>query len=147
MYLSKKIYLGANYEHNNVKGTIEITKGSDNKPVKIDLSKVTYIVESAAYWRKANHIHKWFVENVQDGEDDCKDYYVEADQLKELVELCKQVLANKEKAEDLLPTTGGFFFGGTAYDEWYFRGCEDTITQLEEALKDETAEFEYTSSW
>ena len=24
-------------------------------------------------WRKANHIHQWFVQNVQDGNDDCGD--------------------------------------------------------------------------
>ena len=27
---------------------------------------------NAAYWRKANAIHKWFVDNVQDGEDNCQ---------------------------------------------------------------------------
>ena len=26
-----------------------------------------------ASWRKANAIHKWFVDNVQDGVDDCGD--------------------------------------------------------------------------
>ena len=29
------------------------------------------IIEQVGYWRKANQIHNWFVENVQDGEDDC----------------------------------------------------------------------------
>lgn len=46
----------------------------------------------AGYWRKANAIHKWFVDNVQDGKDDCKTYYVDREQLRELRELCKKVL-------------------------------------------------------
>lgn len=44
------------------------------------------------YWRKANHIHKWFVDNVQDGEDDCREYYVERKKLEELREICKQIM-------------------------------------------------------
>ena len=56
---------------------------------------------TAAYWRKANAIHKWFVDNVQDGEDDCGDYYVSQDQLRELRDLCQQVLdvAKTKKAK------------------------------------------------
>jgi hypothetical protein len=47
---------------------------------------------TVAYWRKANQIHNWFVENVQDGNDDCKDYYVSRKQLEELRDTCKAVL-------------------------------------------------------
>jgi len=46
----------------------------------------------AMYWRKANEIHGWFVENVQGGTDDCGDYYVSLDKLTELMNLCKKVL-------------------------------------------------------
>ena len=41
------------------------------------------------YWRKANAIHKWFVENVQEGVDDCGEYEVTVEQLTELRDLCK----------------------------------------------------------
>ncbi len=99
MYLNRKIYVGAKYEHNNVKGKIELTKGKSNIPIKVDLSKVSEITEEVAYWRKANAIHKWFVDNVQDGKDDCGDYYVSREQLQELVDLCKKVL-NKAKTVD-----------------------------------------------
>lgn len=89
MYLTKKIYIGANYEHNHVKGEINLTK--DNKPIKVNLSKVTYIEESAGYWRKANQIHRWFVENVQDGNDDCGTYDVSMEDLKNLLTICKEI--------------------------------------------------------
>ena len=49
------------------------------------------IYESVGYWRKANAIHKWFVDNVQDGEDDCNYYEVTEEQLKELLDICNTI--------------------------------------------------------
>jgi len=153
MYLRKRIYIGANYEHNNVKGEINITKGEENKPVKINLNKVTYIIEDAGYWRKANQIHKWMVENVQNDEDDCKEYYVSDDKLEELLSLCKQVKANHTLAKKLLPTQDGFFFGDTEYGEYYFQDIDDTIKIIEDIFseKEENGyypfEVYYQSSW
>ena len=54
------------------------------------------IIEHVGYWRKANQIHHWFVENVQDGEDDCGDYEVSVEQLKYLLDICK-LIKNKCK--------------------------------------------------
>lgn len=50
------------------------------------------IIETIGDWRKANHIHKWFVDNVQDGEDDCGTYEVTKEQLEELLDICKKVV-------------------------------------------------------
>src|SRR5690606_27196657 len=63
-----------------------------------------------AYWRKANHIHNWFVENVQGGVDNCEPFEVTKDKLQELLNLCQLVYTNKDKAKELMPTSGGFFF-------------------------------------
>lgn len=101
----------------------------------------------AGYWRKANHIHKWFVDNVQDGEDECKPYYVSRDALKKL-ELCMTVLNDKDKAKELLPTQEGFFFGGAEYDEYYFNDLKCTIMIIDKCLSlPETWAFECQSSW
>lgn len=89
MYLTRKHYIGGKWEWNNVKGTIDIS--TNGKKIPIDLKKVTYIDEEVGYWRKANAIHKWFVDNVQGGEDDCRPYYVEAEQLQQLLDICKEV--------------------------------------------------------
>jgi hypothetical protein len=102
-----------------------------------------------AYWRKSNQIHAWFVENCQNGEDDCREAYVSREQLMELIDLCKRVLADNSLAEELLPSQAGFFFGSTEYDEWYFGDIEQTVTMLETVLR-ETPEdwtFAYQSSW
>lgn len=54
-------------------------------------SSVT-VKSQVAYWRKANQIHHWFVENVQDGVDECRSFECTLDQLKELRALCQKVL-------------------------------------------------------
>jgi len=152
MFLTKRHYIGSNYEHRNVKAKIDIKVGK--KKVNINPNKISYIHEEAAYWRKANHIHLWFVDNCQGGEDDCRDAHVSIEQLKELIALCKEVLEKKDDAfsEANLPTQSGFFFGSTEYDEYYYSDVEDTIKMLTEAIadvdeKDYNIDFIYRSSW
>ena len=116
------------------------------------------------YWRKANAIHKWFVDNVQDGEDDCKTYPVSVEKLSGLRETIKEVLTDMArvvhrlnrkivpaKAKSVLPTTSGFFFGGEEYDEFYWKGLEDTLKMLNQILDNpemyKDIEFDYHSSW
>lgn len=112
------------------------------------------IWEEVGYWRKANHIHKWFVDCVQNGEDDCEKYEVTKSNLLDLKAVCEEVLSLKGKdegrIEEILPTTSGFFFGGTEYDEYYFSDVEATIEIINKVL--ETTDFEkelvvYQSSW
>lgn len=101
------------------------------------------------YWRKANAIHKWFVDNIQDGDDDCGVYEVTIEQLEDLRDLCDRVIERKELAEELLPTQSGFFFGSIDYDEWYLETTLKTRSSLNELLSkcsgNET--FIYWSSW
>ena len=146
MYLSKKIYVGANYEHRNVEGTVDITINGDSLPVNFD--RISFIEESVAYWRKANAIHTWFVDNCQDGIDECQETEVSSEKLKELLGLAKEVKANPELARELLPTQSGFFFGSTDYDDWYFNDIDLTIDQLEKVLAEpDTSYYVYQSSW
>ena len=105
----------------------------------------------AAYWRKQNAIHNWFVKNVQNNNDDCGEYYVRQESLKELVSLCDQVIADPSKAEELLPTVGGFFFGNEEYNDRYLEGINYTSKRLKELLRqasdDSSVYFKYASSW
>lgn len=64
---------------------------------KKDLKKENKEVEwnetvEIAYWRKANQVHKWFVDNVQNGVDDCGYYEVTIEKLQELVDICREIL-------------------------------------------------------
>lgn len=103
---------------------------------------------TCAYWRKANQIHDWFVTNVQSGNDNCGEYYVTQDKLKELLIICEHSLENKDPS--LLQPKEGFFFGGTDIDEWYWDNLANTITQLKRifALPEiDELSFYYSSSW
>lgn len=103
-----------------------------------------------AYWRKANQVHRWFVENVQNGEDDCGYYPVTKEQLIELRDLCRDVLENRDLAELRLPTCAGFFFGSMNYDQWYFSDLEQTVEQITNILDSTDFDSEaiyYGSSW
>lgn len=140
------------------------------------------IMDQVGYWRKANQIHNWFVENIQGGIDDCNYHReVRESDLRDLLDVCERVLASCEMvsgqicngytykdgnrvaimeegryvkdssvAEELLPSTSGFFFGGTDYDEYYVEDIKDTIDIITHIL--ETTDFNtqmiyYISSW
>lgn len=47
-------------------------------------------------WRKENHIHAWFVHNVQNNVDQCEDAVVTKEQLIKFVGICEQLLASIE---------------------------------------------------
>jgi hypothetical protein len=150
MYLTKHIYIGAKYEHREVKGSIDIT--SQGVAIPVNFNKVVEIIEEAGYWRKANAIHRWFVENVQSGEDNCREYSVDVNTLKELLSLCVEVKTNHEKASELLPTTSGYFFGDTEYNSWYFEDIDLTIEILTPICNDvsddwRSSSYYYQSSW
>jgi hypothetical protein len=146
MYLDKRTYV-KQWDHidETKQYKVEVTRGGE--PTNIDPKKVKYIIEEAGYWRKANAIHKWFVDNIQDGVDDCRDAYAERRDLQTLLDLCRIVIIDKSKAEQLLPSASGFFFGNTEYDEWYYNDIQNTIEILEKALEDEDGDYYYSSSW
>jgi hypothetical protein len=146
MYLSKKTYVKQwEFQSPEEQYEVVVTKGG-KKIDSIKANRVKYIEEEVGYWRKANQIHSWFVDNVQDGVDDCGDYCVNYDTLSKLLDLCKKVQNDHSLAESLLPVTSGFFFGSTNYDEWYFEQIKNTIEILEDALS-EGNYFYYSSSW
>lgn len=66
---------------------------------------------TAIYWRKANAIHKWFVDNIQDGKDDCGYYDVTVDDLVKLHDTCKAVL-DSTKLVDGIVNNGYSFTNG-----------------------------------
>lgn len=142
MYLNAKRFLWHSEEE-------LANKISENFP-EIGDKRVKEITVEAAYWRKSNQIHKWFVDNVQDGTDDCQSYDVSREKLKELLDLIDNVLANRGKASALLPNQQGFFFGSDKYDAYYFEDLEHTKTMLTPLLDEANWKgwyFEYRASW
>ncbi len=113
--------------------------------------EIKRVVVEAAYWRKANAIHAWFVKHVQNGTDDCGDYDVSLKTLMVLRDTCRQVLADPSKAPELLPAQAGFFFGRTDYDDSYLDDLKQTDEMLTKLI--DGAErfaqwtYAYHSSW
>lgn len=147
MYLTAKRYISANFDKQDAERA-EIIKSVFPELADIDAENVKGIDVRVGYWRKANAIHRWFVENVQDGRDECQESYVSTADLLKLREACETVLADKASAPYALPTQDGFFFGDTSYDEWYFKDIENTIKIIDHALKfSDTWEIVYHASW
>lgn len=143
MYLKKSYYIGETYDHRNIKKVIKITR--DGNPIKI-IGKISSIEVEVFYWRKANMIHHWFVENIQEGNDNGKTYDVEYDELMKLKEKCKEALESKDCT--VLPVQEGFFFGEVEENEYYWRDILDTYNFLVE-LKEEkdVSHYTYRASW
>ena len=155
MFLTKETYIGANYEHNNITGTVKLYK--KGKSLRIRLNRISSITEEVAYWRKAWVIHKWFVDNVQDGVDNGGTYLVKYEQLVTLVNICKRILndwkttKSTKLAEELLPVNIENEMG-VIYDKWYFDMLKQTVKMIDPVLarvppKAWDITFKYHSSW
>ena len=168
MTLTEEVYIGGNYEHRKVVGSIDIRIGK--RDLNIELNKVRDITLHVGYWRKANSIHDWFVENIADGVDNCEKVYVSHSKLLELKAACistletlktctKKVETRKDFQDKPFECTSydtsgvdmelnplaGFFFGSTEVDDWFVQDLEDTIEIVDST--NEGGEYYYEASW
>jgi hypothetical protein len=154
MYLSAKTYVNKFDYKPDPEGPIVTQKFKDMLELYPELNTGDIygfeVGRCVCYWRKANAIHNWFVQNVQAGEDNCAEYRVSHNDLEQLRNEIKQVLDNKEKADEVLPTSTGFFFGSQEYDQWYYGDLEHTLEFINTALdtdKFQGYDFYYQASW
>lgn len=178
MYLSKHSYVkNWEHQSPEQKHKITVRRNNKiRKDIKPE--RISYIVEQIAYWRKFNALHSWFVRACGDGEDNCRPIYVDKSSFIELLDDLKKVKESLDKspkkmvsvevgwrggekvfedvevfedtsvAEELLPTTSGFFFGDTEYNKWYYDAVVSTIPIIEEVIADETdSSYYYEASW
>lgn len=151
MYLKREHYV-KNWDHNPEEKKFEITVNRGGKPYPIDPEKISYITEEIMYWRKFNALHNWIVNNCANGVDECQRIYMSNNDLVDLYNTLKEVSVDNNKAEELFPTTAGFFFGGTDYDEYYFNQVNRTIEELRPYIQDIhensfNSDFVYQASW
>lgn len=106
------------------------------------------VLVPVGYWRKANAIHGWIVENCADGVDECQDIYIPREKAQELLALCIAVIERPSRAMELLPPKQGFFFGNYEVDEYYIWDLQHTIEILEKVLNSDKVEAViYRASW
>lgn len=116
--------------------------------------------EEVCYWRKANQIRGWLIRhNVIEDDDNCVSREVDRDTIGELIADCEGVLnlydctklasaktgndplKDKiflEMANEVLPPTSGFFFGGEGFDEFYIEDLRETADKLTTVLETTT---------
>lgn len=131
----------------DAKAKVEVTHyNGEKEDFEFDVTSGS-ITTRIGYWRKANAIHKWFVDNIQNGEDDCGRYYVDIGDMERLKGLCEEVLDQPQKAKELLPPCEGFFFGSTEIDDDYFQDLKDTVKIINNVLENEDGDIYYHASW
>lgn len=143
------------------------------------LEKCAEYNEEVAYWRKANMLHGWFVRNCQSIQEDIEikvTYQDLVNLLKDINEVLENtvletgqvhmgttftdkgieekyeeglIVKDSSVAEELLPTTQGFFFGSYDYDEYYVMDLKDAKEKLEKVINEsnEDDEFLYYASY
>lgn len=95
-------------------------------------------VDELWYARKANALHRWFVDNVQEGEDDCRVALISEEKLEKLEAILDKIVGYwdstgsqglsdddriekiKDKCAKILPVRKGFFFGDYGYDYYFY---------------------------
>lgn len=108
MYLAAKKYVSGWSHHKDpafdpICAALSITPSPDAPSLTVSIN--------VGYWRKANAIHKWFVDNTQDGVDDCRSSFVSREQLEELRSLCARALVAGGSKPGLV-TTGTTYAPG-----------------------------------
>ena len=145
MYINKKKYIG--YDSTVI---INVIDDKDKSIIQKTYNHVDYIIQEVGYWRKVNWVHKWFVDNIQDGKDDCKEYKITIDNLLELKDICTKILENHDLANELLPPCPGFFFGSCDVNDYYFESLNNTIEIIDKIIDEydeNTDTLYYESSW
>ena len=84
-----------------------------------------------AYFRKVNFLFEYFSSKMID------EYFsiVTEEDVNDIITRCNAVLNDHSRAEELLPTCSGFFFGNTDYDEHYFECVKNVGNAMVEYLK------------
>jgi hypothetical protein len=141
-YLYVKIYVGLSQLGNVISKMFpEMAK------VGVEVKEVTFQI---CYWRKNWVIHNWFVNKCQNGEDDCRNAYVDFDVAKDLYYRIKQILKPKGKPERIELVKKLLNGNEDDCDQWFFEDLKKTKNALQlffDEYENHFFELEYSSSW
>lgn len=126
----------------------ESEKNEDNNPYN------GFDPEEIGYFRKVNFLMNFFSYTGN-----CEYKEITKDKLLELLDACKEISrmkpvryevmsyanggeekcemyseTDKKRCAELLPTTSGFFFGSTDYDQWYFQDVKEVRMWVDDVL-------------
>lgn len=97
------------------------------------------------YFRKVNLLIPWVERTLGVEVEDTEEYELTKAHLESLLSYVDTVLSDFSRAEELLPTQEGFFFGSTEYGDWYKEDLEQIKTDIGDLVSkmgdDDTATF------
>lgn len=101
-------------------------------------------------FRKVNFLIPFFEEQLGYEIKNLHKVRIYKEDAEELLRRCSAVLYDHSKAEELLPTQKGFFFGNTDYNDHYFEDVESVRDYVKDTLlpefdkldSDESIQFE-----
>lgn len=99
----------------------------------LDINFIKRRSESIGYFRKVNFLVKFFQDKGMDVNNQ-QLFLINKEMIEDLHNRCLQVINDHSKAEQLLPTMSGFFFGSTEYDEYYFEDVQQVCDYIENNL-------------
>ena len=153
MYLEARFHLSDYHqEEKSLRGAVLGAMGFADEDKHCLTDNGVTVAVPVMYWRKADAIHKWFVDNCQNGEDNCRDACVSREQLTELLETCLKlkISGSTEAASELLPSTGVSSSAAPNTTKYYWGEIADTAERLNKILENPkfaNADFTYSSSW
>lgn len=106
-----------------------------------EVDRIDAVQSEIGYWRGADPIHSWFVENVQQGNDDCRPHNVYQEDILALLLLVDDILS-KRQSEAMMPSY-------RLSSEESLEALNNTKPILEKALALSKSgwRLEYRSSW
>lgn len=153
MYLRADLYIPETVYQSNGSYVVNSTYNKIVDALDVDKNLLDgygmHVQVPVGYWRKANAIHRWFVEKCGNGIDECQNIFVSRTRLIQLQDTCNDVLEERDlaKADFLLPPLEGFFFGSQELDEGYWDDLQLTVTVIANALSIDTESYQYQASW
>lgn len=102
----------------------------------IYLRKTRRDTEELGYFRKVNFLVSYFFSSDYSDYDNCRPLEISKEECEELVDRCKTVLEKRDTnvSEELLPPVGGFFFGNTDIDDYYYEDVAEVKKVFEEKI-------------
>lgn len=101
-----------------------------------------HVSDTERYYCKANQIQNYFEERFYEDGNDCdSDEYdnvvtkIDDLTIDDIIARINNIESNKETAKEEFPTTEGFFYGSTEYDEFYFEKNNEFKSDLIELQK------------
>ena len=159
-YLYARKFISSNNYSRDEEGKFNATPNPEfsnimeQSGLPLDINKYTFagsanVAIQVGYWRKANAIHGWFVDELAKGVDECQEIYVPREKLSELRDLCKSVLKKPAMAGKILPPTEGFFFGSSEVDDCYMDDIKTTVEMIDFILANTSDDYDffYQASW